>query len=271
MNINRVVAVCFSPTGTTQKIILKIAEGTGIPFKQTDLTLPEFRRSFGESFGKEDLVIVGLPVYAGRLPRDLDDFFAGLNGNSTPAAAVVVYGNRDYNDALIELRMLLEERGFIVRSAAAFIAEHTVSSKIATGRPDANDLDIALDFGRRTAECIVRNISGNLALKGNYPFTWKGFDPNMPPDFPPRPRIATNDHCTQCKLCALNCPWAAIDPDDSKNRDYTKCMICQRCLKNCPSHAIYVTGEKWLSYLPQFEELLSKRREPELFFPLDGD
>ena len=93
----------------------------------------------------------------------------------------------------------------------------------------------------------------------------------MPPDFPPRPRIATNDHCTQCKLCALNCPWAAIDPDDSKNRDYTKCMICQRCLKNCPSHAIYVTGEKWLSYLPQFEELLSKRREPELFFPLDGD
>jgi len=267
MDIKRVAAVFFSPTGSTQKIVLRIAEGTGIPFQQADLTLPEFRRPFRESFGAEDLVVVGLPVYVGRLPGDLDDFFAGLNGNSTPAAAVVVYGNRDYNDALIELRMRLEARGFVVRSAAAFVAEHTVSSKIAMGRPDANDLAIALDFGRKTADCVKRNIFGKLELKGDYPFTWNGFDPNVTPDFPPRPRITTGDNCTQCKLCARNCPWAAIDPDDSRRRDYSKCMICQRCLKNCPSHAIQTTGEKWLSYLPQFEERLSKRREPELFLP----
>jgi ferredoxin len=266
MDIKSVSAVYFSPTGTTQKTVLTIAEGTGIPFRKIDLTLPEPRRSFKQTFGEDDLVIAGLPVYVGRLPMYLDDFFAGLNGNSTPAVAVVVYGNREYNDALIELKMRLEERGFIVRSAAAFVAENTGSTKIGTGRPDANDLAIALDFGKKSAECICGNVSGRLEVKGNYPFTWEGYDPKIHTDRV-LPRLVTNENCTQCMLCAQNCPWAAIAPDDSKNRNYSKCMLCYRCLKNCPSQAIQVTGEKWLSFLPQFEAMCSKRCEPELFLP----
>jgi len=77
-------AVYFSPTETSQETVLAIAEGTSIPFRDIDL------------------VIAGLPVYAGRLPGCLDDFFTGLNGDSTPAVAVVIYGNREYNDALTE-------------------------------------------------------------------------------------------------------------------------------------------------------------------------
>jgi len=123
------------------------------------------------------------------------------------------------------------------------------------------------DFGKRTAACIAGNISGKIELKGNYPFTWKGFDPKVTPDFPPRPRLVTNEDCILCMLCAQNCPWAAIDPNDRKRRDYSKCMICHRCLKNCPARAIHTVGDAWLSYLPQFEERLSQRREPELFLP----
>jgi len=266
MNIKSVSAIYFSPTGTTKKTVLTIAEGTGMPFKDIDLTLPESRRSIKQSFGEDDLVIVGMPVYAGRLPKHLDDFFAGLNGNSTPAAAVVLYGNRDYNDALIELKMRLEEKGFNVRSAAAFIGEHTVSAKIAAGRPDADDLSIALEFGRKSVRSIFENVSGKLEVKGSYPFTWQGYDPKSPPDFPPHPRIVTNDNCIQCKLCSQNCPWGAIDPDESKIRDYSKCPWCYRCLKNCPSRAIQAAGEKFLARLPQFEQMCSQRRDPELFF-----
>jgi flavodoxin/NAD-dependent dihydropyrimidine dehydrogenase PreA subunit len=258
--------VYFSPTGTTQKTVLAIAEGTGIPFREIDLALPGTRRTFQHEFSEFDLVVAGLPVYAGRLPMYLDDFFTGLNGNATPAVAVVLYGNREYNDALIELKIRLQERGFRVSSAAAFIGEHTVSAKIATGRPDANDLAIARDFGRRNAESIRGGVSGELELKGNYPFTWKGFDPQNPGDFPPRPRLVTDESRTQCRLCSRNCPWAAINPDDSRIRDYSKCMFCYRCLKNCPSKAIQVTNDKFLAYLPQFEKMLSQRREPELFF-----
>jgi ferredoxin len=267
MNIHQVSAIYFSPTGTTQKTVLTITEGMGVLFRKIDLTLPGTRRSFKESFGENEVAIVGLPVYAGRLPLDLDDFFAGLRGHATPAVAVVVYGNRDYSDALIELKMKLEERGFLVRAAAAFIGEHTVSPKIATGRPDANDLSIAMDFGRKAARLVTENAPGELKVKGNYPFTWKGMDPKVQPEFPPRPRLVTNDDCIQCKLCAQNCPWAAIDFEDTKIRDYGRCFFCHRCYKNCPSQAIQVTNDKFLAYLPQFEQILAPRREPELFFP----
>lgn len=260
-----VSAVFFSPTGTTAKTVLAIAGGTEIPFEKTDLTLPESRRAFKRQFGEHDMIIAGLPVYAGRLPMYLDDFFTGLNGRSTPAIAVVVYGNREYNDALLELKMKLEERGFIVKSAAAFIGEHTVSPKIAAGRPDEGDLAVASEFGRKSIESIGSNSSGKLLVKGHYPFTWPGFDPRQPPAHP-IPRLVTNDSCTQCKVCAQNCPWRAIDPEDSKNRDYFKCMFCYRCLKNCPSQAISVTGDQFLSFLAQFEDMLSRRCEPELFF-----
>jgi ferredoxin len=266
-NVN-LSAIYFSPTGTTQKTVRTIAKGTGLPFRSIDLTLPQPRRSFQQSFGRDDMVIVGLPVYVGRLPKGLDDFFSGLSGNRTPAVAVVLYGNREYNDALIELKMRLEERGFAVRAAAAFIGEHTYSCRIATGRPDAKDLAIALDFGKKAAGSIPENASGNLEVKGNYPFTWKGFNPKTPPDFPPRPRIVTTEKCTQCKFCSQHCPWAAISPDDSRLRDYYRCMVCYRCLKNCPSQAIQATGDTFITYLPQFEARLNAQRcEPELFLP----
>ena len=149
------------------------------------------------------MAIVGLPVYGGRLPKNISDFFSGLHGAGAPAVAVVVYGNRDYDDSLYELKLILQERGFDVRAAAAFVGEHTVSSKIAAGRPDANDLSIALDFGKKVASAITNNVTGSLSLKGVYPFVSKGTDPTVCP--------TTSGDCTKCGLCAANCPWGAID------------------------------------------------------------
>jgi len=267
MSIKRLWAIYFSPTGTTKATVLAIAKATGIPFENIDLTLPNARESYRQSFGTDDLVVVGLPVYAGRIPQNLDEFFSGLKGNCTPATAVVVFGNRDYNDALIEMKMRLEDRGFRVRSAAAFIGQHTHSDKIATGRPDTSDLSIAEHFGQMILSGIDENtIPGDLKVKGNYPFSWLGFDPKfIPAGYPPRPRLITDDNCEECKLCIQNCPWRAIAPD--RSRDYSRCMICYRCLKMCPSHAIHVTGEEFLNILPQFEAMCSRRCEPELFLP----
>ena len=268
MKIKKVYAIYFSPTRTTQKSVLAFVAGTDVPFEDIDLTLPESRRTFNHIFNDDELVVVGLPVYGGRLPKNLEDFFSGLKGNSTPAVAVLAYGNREYDDALIELKMRLEERGFVVRAGAAFIGEHTFSSQIAAGRPDSTDLSIAFDFGRRTLASIEADSDGKLDLKGNYPFVWKGYDPSVHIDFPPHPRLTTTESCTQCGICAEACPWGAIDPEDCKIRDYTKCMICYRCLKNCPPEAIQVTGEKFLTFLPQFIARLNvQRREPELFLP----
>src|SRR4030042_4085254 len=166
MDIKKVYAVYFSPTGTTEKTSIAIAEGTGIPYEKVDLTTRQARKVFKHTFKKNELTIVGLPVYGGRLPKKLDDFFSGLHGNSSPAIALVLYGNREYEDALIELQLILEKRGFNVIAGAAFIGEHTFSKNIATGRPDAGDLAIARAFGRKSASFIAGDKQGVLTVKG---------------------------------------------------------------------------------------------------------
>jgi ferredoxin/flavodoxin len=266
MNIKKVYAVYFSPTGTTGRAVTAFAEGLGKPYEKFDLTTPKARQSFKRSFSKDELVVAGLPVYHGRLPKNIDDFFSGFKGNSTSAIAVVVYGNREYEDALIELKMRLEDNGFKVKAVAAFIGEHTFSKNIATGRPDVNDIAIAAGFGKETAASIARNVTGTLTIKGNYPFVAKGYDPTHPELYPSYPNVTTTDECTRCGLCIENCPWGAID--DAVITNYSECMRCFRCIKICPVSARKAIGAKFFDMLPRFESRLNAtRKEPELFLP----
>lgn len=269
MTITKAYAVYFSPTGTTGKAVTALAEGTGLPFEKIDLTLLTTRQTFNRSFATNELVIVGLPVYGGRLPKNLDNFFSGLKGNNTPAVALVMYGNREYEDALIELKMQLEGHGFSVIAGAAFIGEHTFSQNIATGRPNAGDLDTAREYGKKIIEGIDLEASRTLTVKGNYPFVAKGFDPALPSGpLTTYGRIGTTQDCTRCGLCAENCPWGAISFDDTVATDYTKCMRCFRCISICPVAARRIIDDKWAEILPLFEQRLNAvRKEPELFLP----
>jgi ferredoxin/flavodoxin len=266
MKIKKTYALYFSPTGTTQKAVVAFAEGTGAPVEIIDLTLPPIRKAFRRSFTKDELVVAGLPVYAGRLPKELDDFFCGLEGNGASAAALIMYGNREYDDALIELEILLKERDFEVKAGAAFIGEHTFSKNIAAGRPDAGDLAIAARFGSQTAASISDEVQGTLKLKGHFPYVMPGYDPAKPGPHPTFFAITTTELCVNCGHCAENCPWSAIDMDNHGNINAARCMRCLRCLKNCPVSAKEIKDEKFLAFLPQFEARLNSRRcEPELY------
>lgn len=268
MDIKKASAVYFSPTGTTGKAVKAIAEGTGLPYEEIDLTTLKSRQNTSHSFKKNDLVVIGLPVYGGRLPMNLDDFFSVLKGKNTPAIALVMYGNREYEDALIELKIRLEERGFKVIAGAAFIGEHTFSKNVATGRPNAEDLGIAKEFGAKVIKEIDKAASGTLTVKGNYPFIAQGFNPIQPRYLTKVASIITTEDCTRCGLCAENCPWGAIDKDDHAVIDSLKCMRCFRCIKLCPSLAKKVIDPKFYEFLAEFEKRLNAiRKEPELFFP----
>jgi ferredoxin len=266
MNITKTHAIYFSPTGTTAQVAAALASGTGIPFEEYDLTSVQARRGFNHAFSKNELAIVGLPVYGGRLPQNIDDFFRGLKGDQTPAVALVVYGHREYEDALLELKMRLEKSGFIVIAAAAFIGEHTFSRNIATGRPDADDIATAHTFGAQIAGLAVNNLHGHLTVKGNYPFVAAGFDPAKPRALTLYAVISTDNTCINCGLCAGNCPWQAIDMQNYQNIDSTKCMRCFRCIKYCPVSAKAVREPQFFELLPPFETRLNAlRKEPELF------
>ena len=150
MNTPKWIVAHFSPTGGTKKVADAIAAGFGTPVVEMDLTKADCVVSLGE----KDAVMAVLPVYGGRVPQVSVERLAALKGNGQKAVAVVVYGNREFDDALLETRNALEANGFCVVAAAAFIAEHSVVRSIAAGRPDAQDEALCRQF----AACVLENM-----------------------------------------------------------------------------------------------------------------
>ena len=268
MDVIKVYAIYFRPTGTTEKAVIAAAKGTGLPGAKIDLTSWKSRAHYARVFRQDEIAVVGMPVYGGRLPGGIDNFFDCLQGNGTPAIAMVVYGNRDYNDALIELKTRLEERGFKVIAGAAFIGQHTFSSNIATGRPDAQDLLVAREFGWKARENLDKAYAGTLVVKGNFPYTQHPFDPtHMENVYTGWGQVGTPADCNFCGLCAENCPWNAVTVDDNVVTNYAKCMRCFRCLKVCPSGDKKIIDPNFSKFVERFEKKMEGRRcEPEMFF-----
>ena len=142
MNIEKWIIAHFSPTGGTKKVADAIAAGFNTPIEEMDLTKSDASVTLGE----HDALMAVLPVYAGRVPQISLERLAALKGNRQKAVAVVVYGNREYEDALLETKDALEANGFQVIAAAAFIAEHSIVRSIANRRPDAEDAAICHQF-----------------------------------------------------------------------------------------------------------------------------
>lgn len=266
MKISTVIPVYFSPTGTTRKILKALSEGTGAEsISHVDLTLQDSIKY--QDFQQEDeLVIFGAPVYGGRLAPEAVKRFSKFKGNITPAVAVVVYGNREFEDALIELRDLVSKAGFISVAGAAFIGEHswnTPDMPLAEGRPDSNDLKIAEKFG----DAVIGKLSSikkiteipELSVPGNIPYK-----ETKPPN---KDSAGTDmDKCIHCNECVELCPTGAITPDDNLTTDPDLCIMCCACVKGCPEEARVIESDhvrkaqKWLS------ENYSTPKQPETFF-----
>ena len=257
--------VCFSPTGTTKAVLRGIARGldqrtAGI----IDITNPDARIQHLQT-SEHELLVVAVPVYMGRVPALLSDWLQAIQARNTPAVCVVVYGNRAYDDALLELRNTLTSRGCVPIAAAAYVGEHSFSSSempTAEGRPDTSDLRHAQDFGRRVLEKVrsassIDHVSG-IDVPGNYPYG--GVTELWSVDF-----IEVSDDCTQCGICAGGCPVGAIDRDDSRLVDKELCFTCCACIKNCPEGARTTKPGQVMDAAIRLNELYAERKEPESF------
>lgn len=259
ININKVTAVFFSPTHGSERYAKAIAKEISAEFEVLDLTRPDARRRRYE-FKSDELVIFGAPVYAGRLPSVEGGIFDNVFGNDTPAVFTVSYGNRAYEDALLEEKNICEANGFKGIAAGAWIAPHTYSDKIAAGRPDSDDLKKVSEFAGKIKEIVLnKNLSEiGLEVPGDYPYREAKQAP-----FNPR----GNKKCISCGKCAEVCPVSAIDPKTPTLTDAEKCIACMACAKNCPVGArgafapVYKTASLALE-----SALLKTRKEPELFY-----
>ena len=149
MQAKKIWAMYWSATSTTKTVVTavagKMADKLGLPLEEYDFTLPAARQD-APDFGPEDVVVFGTPTYAGRVPNVLLKYLATVKGNGAAAVPVVTFGNRAFDDSLIELRDILADNGFHPFAAAAFACEHSFSTVLAAGRPDADDLALAAQF-----------------------------------------------------------------------------------------------------------------------------
>lgn len=263
MKIRTVKLVYFSATGTIQKILESIAEGIAdTNVEHINLTLPEKGPHTIEPFSDE-LVIIGAPVYGGRLPVEAVNRFKQLKASKTPVVLIVLYGNREFDDALLELKNISIELDFIPLAAGAFIGEHSFATKdtpIASGRPDKNDIGKAIAFGQKIRKKFLALESfdalSELEVPGDFPYVAGG---SKPMEIAP---ATSGEICTLCGMCAEVCPTAAISVKETMTTETKQCIRCSACIKKCPEDARFWNDEGMERITNWLKEKCSVRKEP---------
>lgn len=240
--------IYFSATGTSKKIALAISQSIATEFVVEDIT---FQSLHNTSYATDDLLCIAVPVYGGGVAPVALKRLDAIRGNNTPAVVVVVYGNRNFERAAVQMSDFLAERGFITIAAAAFVGEHSYSteqSPIAVGRPMVEDINDANRFGELVKQKLTKGlesvdvstlqcpVSGEENVKAFVEFV-KGYQAEQAKNPVKLLPITDENRCVMCGVCVDVCPMEAIDREDVSMVDPTLCIKCCACVKECPKEA----------------------------------
>lgn len=252
MKINKIY---FSPTGHTKEIIDYVAEYLSDEINYIDLSAPECDFS-KYVFDSDDICIFAVPSFGGRVPDIAVRRLNELQGNGNLSIIIATYGNRHYDDTLLELKNTVMGRGFEPFAAIACVCQHSIMKDIAKNRPDKFDFEELKEF----SEIIKRHIDKNeleiVDVPGNMPYK----------DFSGVPfKPFSNDKCIFCKKCANKCPVQAI-PFNSPDKTFNEiCISCMRCVEICPVKARSLGEENLKIITEKFAPMCKVRKENELF------
>lgn len=248
-----IVEIFFSPSGTSQKVADQIADNLGQEKESCNLLIFKSEKELTD----EDVAVVVMPVFAGRIPKAARNRLSKIKGNDTPAIAVVNYGNAHVTDSLLELVELLNENSFNVIAAASTVSHHSIFDGVAVGRPDASDLEKIDEFSQKCIEKLESKEPLKSEIPGNKPYV----------DYKQLPFEISCDEtvCAFCYDCVSICPENAIPEDDPIETDLEICSRCTACISICPEDARKFSGDAFEAKKPVFEEANSERKEPEFY------
>ncbi|MCI1664831.1 MAG: 4Fe-4S binding protein [Atopobiaceae bacterium] len=259
------VLAYLSPSGTTRAVARALSSDLGacasrtLEWDEHDLLRDSPTQEVEVS--ADVVALFAVPVFAGRVPAPAMDALRRFRSDGAAAVAVVVYGNRAYDDALIELADVLAEQGFHVVAAAAFVAQHSIFPAVAHGRPDEADLAAVEAFAHAAAP-LAGLVDGTPMAKGTAEVP--GGRPYQDPKAVPLSPVASSG-CISCGACASICPVGAIPMDEPWKTDADACIACTACIAVCPKGVRGFAGLPYKAAAVGFAKLNSGRKEPETF------
>ena len=219
--------ITFSPTGGTNKVAEALAHSLFADYQTIDLA--DSKLDFSSySFTADDVCLIAAPVFGGRIPKTAAERLAQMQAQNTRAVLAAVYGNRAFEDALVEMQDIAERIGMVPIAGVAAIAEHSIARTIAAARPNDADMQQLKQFAQMIAPKLHEPLpSQKLQLPGNHPYRDYSKSALVP---------SVKDTCSKCGICAAHCPVNAISADDPTQTDASKCIACMRCIAVCPDH-----------------------------------
>lgn len=251
----KLYSLYFSPTGGTLKAARLLCSAWSCEITEVDLS-DRCLNTGNLQFEKDDVCIVTVPSFGGRVPQFIIPKLESMNGNGCRAVIATAYGNRDFDDTLLELKNTLEAHGFVCAGAAAAVTQHSIAPRYGAGRPDADDEKVLRNFSARLKAAAESETAVSVTVPGSYPYK---------PCGPSAIKPAADEKCIKCGICAARCPVNAIPEEDPSATDADKCISCLQCVSICPQKARSVDPNILKAVEQRLEKVCSERKNNTLY------